>query len=390
MHVRRIVIKNGPRYGIDSFSTWTLDYSDNGLLWTEVDQFTMVQGRDNAHIHDFSATGEHRFWRLHYKSGGRLGENLWIEEVEMLERVFEGVARATPQDSVTYTNRGKAYFELGNSTQALEDFEEAARLDPDNVPVYRYRAKAYSDLGQYTKAIQDFDRVIQAVFVDAQTYNERGMAYSEMSQHRRAITDFDGAIRLDPRLAAAYHNRSLSYLNLGRDALAIEDHAVVIRLEPSMAQSYGSDATGSGLETGSFFSGRPGADSNYLLYDGASRAAGNPLSIDSNTAYDFGPGNAKHVRRVTIKNGRVDGIDSSSTWSLDYSDDGSSWTEAGEFDMERGLGNTHTHDFLPTGQHRYWRLHYNSGGTLGGDLWIEEVEMLEEAFPGAIFLNSAP
>jgi len=93
VHIRRVIIKNALNTGVSHPSTWALDYSDDGLAWTEAGEYTMAAGQGITYSHDFPATGHHRFWRLHLKSTDMTGGSIWIEEVEMLEEDTEEVAR---------------------------------------------------------------------------------------------------------------------------------------------------------------------------------------------------------------------------------------------------------------------------------------------------------
>ena len=75
--------------------------------------------------------------------------------------------------AIAYSNRGSAYYNLGENRRAIEDFDQALRIDPGF----------------------------------AIAYSNRGLAYNNLGEHRRAIEDYDQAIRIDPGLAAAYNNR---------------------------------------------------------------------------------------------------------------------------------------------------------------------------------------
>ena len=87
VHVRRVIIKNGGpnTRGVLSDSIWRLDFSDDNSSWVEVGEFTMEAGQGNAHVHDFPASGPHRFWRLKWVRSGVPGSDVSIEEIAMLE-----------------------------------------------------------------------------------------------------------------------------------------------------------------------------------------------------------------------------------------------------------------------------------------------------------------
>lgn len=128
---------------------------------------------------------------------------------------------------------------------------------------------------------------------------------------------------------------------------------------------------------------------NDVLYDNLPAPGADPNGHTANTqtTQDFGPGTAVHIRRVIIINDVRVGITTSATWKLEHSNDGSAWTEVGEFTMAAGRGNTQVPDFPPSGNYRFRRLAAKRGTPGGGDAWIKEVKMLEENFARFIDLN---
>jgi len=56
------------------------------------------------------------------------------------------------------TNRGFGYRQTHQRERALNDFNRAIDLDADYLPAYCARGNLYHELGEITQAIQDFDR----------------------------------------------------------------------------------------------------------------------------------------------------------------------------------------------------------------------------------------
>src|SRR5262249_32176774 len=86
-----------------------------------------------------------------------------------------------PRDTVSYHNRGVAYFPKGDSDRAIADFSKAIDIDPKAVPAY----------------------------------NARGVIYEEKGDVDRAIADATKAIELDPNYAPAYSNRGNALMHKG-------------------------------------------------------------------------------------------------------------------------------------------------------------------------------
>jgi tetratricopeptide (TPR) repeat protein len=190
--------------------------------------------------------------------------------------------------SVTYFDRGVAYYKQGNLTQAIEDYTHAIKLNPEYADAYYNRAcmyekigekllaekdrrmyfdvlaclassndytqavnlnpnhaNAYYDLGlayykqgNLTQAIEDYNKAIELNPNLAEAYNNRGVAYDDQGNFKQAIEDFSKAIELNPNLAVAYYNRAEAYGHQGNVKQAIKDYTQAIKLNPKDAEAY--------------------------------------------------------------------------------------------------------------------------------------------------------
>jgi len=157
----------------------------------------------------------------------------------------------------------------------------------------------------------------------------------------------------------------------------------------AQSASYGADVTASETISGTFTAGNGSA---ALIDDntGTSGADSSGLNANTNFKIDFGAGDAKHIRKLTISKDGTFGFANAATMKLEYSDNDSSWTQAGSnFVIAVGTSTTaEVYTFPATGAHRYWRVYYVSG-TTGGNAWIREVEMMESAAGSALLVNSS-
>src|SRR3989338_7707568 len=157
----------------------------------------------------------------------------------------------------------------------------------------------------------------------------------------------------------------------------------------AQSASYGADVTASETISGTFTAGNGSA---ALIDDntGTSGADSSGLNANTNFKIDFGAGDAKHIRKLTISKDGTFGFANAATMKLEYSDNDSSWTQAGSnFVIAVGTSTTaEVYTFPATGAHRYWRVYYVSG-TTGGNAWIREVEMMESAAGSAFLVYSS-
>jgi len=146
--------------------------------------------------------------------------------------------RINPDFAVAYYNRGTAYNDLKNYTDAIADFSRAIRINPDFANAYYNRGLAYNDLKNYTDAIADYSRAIRINPDFANAYYNRGLAYKKLKNYTDAIADCSRAIRINPDHASAYVNRGNAYGKLKNYTDAIADYSRAIRINPDFAIAY--------------------------------------------------------------------------------------------------------------------------------------------------------
>ena len=69
--------------------------------------------------------------------------------------------RLEPDDSIVYSNRGRAKNALGRYESALIDCNEAIRLKSDNAFAYKNRGIAYAGLGRIQEAEADYQTALE-------------------------------------------------------------------------------------------------------------------------------------------------------------------------------------------------------------------------------------
>jgi hypothetical protein len=145
----------------------------------------------------------------------------------------------------------------------------------------------------------------------------------------------------------------------------------------------GPDITGGTTVTGTFTHMSGGAGGNAALIDNTATPAADPAGSNGSQYFriDFGSGNSRHIRRLSVTTNTAFGYGTAITYNFDWSDNGIMWTTVSTFTIPAGTGVTSEFTIPASAAHRYWRAIYTSGAT-GFDTWLREIEMFETASCG--------
>ena len=169
---------------------------------------------------------------------------------------------------------GRAYFLLGQDSQATTAFELALRLNPRNFLARVALAKAYwrrdllekaepeldqvveahpeftearadhgivlAKLRKYREAAAEIQRALESGYRDATAYNYLGIAHAELGDAAQAMRDYQQAVALNPRYAAAYLNLALQYRKQGQPTKAQSCYKKVCELSDALCRQYAS------------------------------------------------------------------------------------------------------------------------------------------------------
>lgn len=125
------------------------------------------------------------------------------------------------------------------------------------------------------------------------------------------------------------------------------------------------------------------ATSNYW----GSSQTGSAINGVAYIGQNFGAGNAKKIRRLTLLQ-NVAAQNSVSSVQVIYSDNGTSWTSAGTFAVAQNA-TPYTLDIPDVGSHQYWAIRANAGLSTGAATWaVNEVQMMEAVGGGEMTLRS--
>lgn len=143
-----------------------------------------------------------------------------------------GLAPGPDQAAVVF-NRGVAFDNAGNVSEAITAYDEAVRLNPNYALAFYNRGLAYASKGQFDRAIADYDQAIRLNPTNPDGFVSRGVAFDAKGDYRRAIQDYDEAIRQKPSYGLALVNRGIAHANAEEYDKAIRDYDQAIRLDPN-------------------------------------------------------------------------------------------------------------------------------------------------------------
>jgi len=110
-----------------------------------------------------------------------------------------------------YCNQGRAYQQLGNSTEALDSFERCVKLDPMNLDGWNQQGLIYLSLGEYDDALDAFNHCTRITLTNATVWNNKGLAYAGLEDYPDALNCFKTALNLDPTFEEARKNIDKAY-----------------------------------------------------------------------------------------------------------------------------------------------------------------------------------
>lgn len=126
---------------------------------------------------------------------------------------FEGFARWVHSKDSPYTEptpsalkaRSRTVFDKSHATEIefeeiIGDLSRAINKDDNDVEAYNLRGRAYTQLEDFGNALEDFEEAEKIDPDDAKTYFNRGSLHQEQGKYQDAINDYDTAISQDLRI----------------------------------------------------------------------------------------------------------------------------------------------------------------------------------------------
>jgi len=187
----------------------------------------------------------------------------YAEAIDLYSR-----ALALVESTIYYTNRGLAYYNLGQVEAAKSDFDRALALNDQNGDAYYYRGLIAYDQRDYDAALADFERAealldqalvsyrlaetlralqdypraleayqsaLQLAPQDSDTHLGLGRTYYSLQDYEQAIASYTQALSFNPNSQPAFYWRGLAFYDQGSYDPALADFQEATRLDPQDA-----------------------------------------------------------------------------------------------------------------------------------------------------------
>jgi tetratricopeptide (TPR) repeat protein len=148
-----------------------------------------------------------------------------------------------PNEPRLYLARGVLLTQLGEFSEAADDFERASRIDPQlsflNVAEGLVKSQQHmSDeaLAKFRAAVQAHPNDAFAQYLLAEALQELGKPEGS-PEYREEVAAAMRAVKLDPNLVASHDLLSSIYLENGHTDLSIEHSRTALRLDPNDQQA---------------------------------------------------------------------------------------------------------------------------------------------------------
>jgi tetratricopeptide (TPR) repeat protein len=118
---------------------------------------------------------------------------------------------------------GRACWQAGEVSRALDHMERALELQPRALWPNFYKGRCAHRLGRHDDAVVAFSVCVALAPDSAWCLANRALAHAELGRPERALRDYDRALRLDPTLAGAALGRGVLHYRARRYGEALAD-----------------------------------------------------------------------------------------------------------------------------------------------------------------------
>jgi tetratricopeptide (TPR) repeat protein len=156
-------------------------------------------------------------------------------------------------DVSALVNKGDAFYNQGNYTQAIQYYDKALAIDPHymdaiydkdtalnrtaSASAFVDRANAFYALGNYTEAIPYFDLALGIDPNNKDALNGKGAALNGLGNYTQAIQYYDMTLAIDPNNKFAFDGKGNALYGLGNDTQAIQYLDKALAIDPNFKQA---------------------------------------------------------------------------------------------------------------------------------------------------------
>ena len=103
-----------------------------------------------------------------------------------------------PRYTLAYIYRGFSKYELGNSSDALQDWEEGIQFETSKSDIYLLIGDFMLTRGKFSESLKYYDKGIKNYSHNAELFFNRGLAKSYICDFEGSLSDFKEGFKLDP------------------------------------------------------------------------------------------------------------------------------------------------------------------------------------------------
>jgi tetratricopeptide (TPR) repeat protein len=164
------------------------------------------------------------------------------EQVAKLKReavaVAEQVAAAYPNDPLTYALLGSAFYNTGQSEEAIKHLKKCLELRPNQADAYEILARIAYEKGEPEETARLSQEALKHGPASPDVLNRLGQALMDSGRTEEAIRALQQAVRLPQPISESWHLLGQAQMQAGEYAQAKESFRKAVALVPDHTQAF--------------------------------------------------------------------------------------------------------------------------------------------------------
>jgi tetratricopeptide (TPR) repeat protein len=230
--------------------------------------------------------------------GSKIGYNRGLSVRWVVQNIAVYTRNSKPIRSQQASHKADEYFIAGfnkwidpgtdkqaGRKEAAQEFSQAIRANPRYISAYIMRASVSEQIGQYSQALDDFNKVLWLDPQNAHIYYVRGrLKHLRLDNHTGALIDFKKAVSIDHRYSDGWYSRGFRQIYLAQDLFhednriysSIKECDVAIASNPQDFQAY----IDRGILVYTKLKNKPRAIADIYLAIKITRTQANPAALE--------------------------------------------------------------------------------------------------------------
>jgi tetratricopeptide (TPR) repeat protein len=152
--------------------------------------------------------------------------------------VARQLAGAYPEDALTYALLGSAYYNTGQSAEAVKHLRKCLELNPGQVDAYEILARVAYEKGELEESIRLCQEALKHGPATPEVLNQWGRDLMDLGRTEEAVLTLQQAVRLPRPISQSSYLLGQAKLQSGEYAQAKENFQRAIALLPDHTQAY--------------------------------------------------------------------------------------------------------------------------------------------------------